>query len=36
MMFDWLPSAAAESDVELRNATSTFRVILSKMSFSKD
>jgi len=36
MMFDWLPSAAVESDVELRNATSTFRVILSKMSFSKE
>ena len=35
LLFDWLPNADTDRDAELRSATSTFRVILSKMSFSK-
>jgi len=35
MFTNWLPQAASDREVELRDATSVFRVILSKISFAK-
>lgn len=35
MLYDWLPEAGIDRDAELKNATSLFRVILSKMTFAK-
>jgi TonB family protein len=35
LFYDWLPDPGPDRDAELRDATSIFRVMLSKMSFSK-
>jgi hypothetical protein len=35
MMYDWLPEASGDRDAELKVATSMFRVILTKITFSK-
>jgi TonB family protein len=35
LIYDWLPDPGPDRDAELRDATSIFRVMLSKMSFSK-
>ncbi len=35
MFLDWLPESASDRDAELKSATSVFRVVLSKVSFSE-